>query len=159
MLKFQPLPDLKYLDINVFMAPIWGVGIAWAMFRYRLLELAPIARDSVIEHLSEGVVVVDDRGRLVDANPAALKIFGWDELPIGQNAGQVFSSSKVLGDTLLSPGMVDPVKLEIRYVINGIKVSYDMTISTLHDEIGKMLGRLVVIHDITERKQLGRTTA
>lgn len=154
MLKFQPLPALKYLDINVFMAPIWGVGIAWAMFRYRLLDLAPIARDAVIEHLREGVVVLDDRGRLVDANPAALSIFGWDKLPIGQNAGEVFPTSKVLGDTLLSPGMDDPVKLEIRSVLNGIKVSYDMTISTLHDEIGKILGRLVVIHDISERKQM-----
>ena len=154
MLKFQPLQDLKYLDFNVFMAPIWGLGIAWAMFRYRLLELAPIARDSVIEHLSEGVVVVDDRGRLVDANPAAIKIFGWEKLPIGQNAGQVFSSSMGLGDSLLSPNVVDPIKLEIRYILNGIKVSYDMTISPLHDEIGKPLGRLMVIHDITERKLL-----
>ena len=154
MSGIQPFPYLKYLDFNAFMYTLWGIGIAFSIFRYRLFELTPIARDTLVEHLSEGVVILDYRARIVDANPAALKIFGWTKLPIGQDAGYVFSSWKDLRDACLDAGTVDPVKLEIRHVIDGVRASFDMNITALHDEMNRNIGRLIVIHDITDRKQL-----
>ncbi len=51
------------------------LGLVWAMRRMRILDvetaLLPVARDVVVESMSEGVVVVDQRGRVVDLNPAA----------------------------------------------------------------------------------------
>ncbi len=154
MSGIQPFPRLKYLDYNAFMYFLWGIGVAVAIFRYRLFELAPIAREALIERLSEGVVVLDHMARIVDANPAALKIFGWTKLPIGQTAGQVFTSWKDLMHTFLTITSDESVKLDIRHISQGVSADYDMNITPLQDEIGKNIGRLIVIHDITERKQL-----
>ncbi|HEX7432652.1 MAG TPA: histidine kinase N-terminal 7TM domain-containing protein, partial [Anaerolineaceae bacterium] len=151
---FQPFSNLKYLDLNAFMYTLWGIGIGWAMFRYRLFELAPIARDALIEHLSDGVFVLDDQSRLVDANPVALKFLGWSQPPIGQYADQAFSTWKDLRDGCQTTGMVDPVKIEIQHVKGSESVFFDINITALHDEMGRGIGRLIVIHDITERKQL-----
>jgi diguanylate cyclase (GGDEF)-like protein/PAS domain S-box-containing protein len=150
----QPFPRLKYLDYNAFMFILWGIGVTLAIFRYRLFEIAPIARDALIERLSEGVVVLDHQARIVDANPAAMKIFGWDKLPISQDAGLVFSSWKELKQTCLTITPDESVRLDIRHISQGVDAAFDMNITSLQDEIGRNIGRLIVIHDITERKQL-----
>ena len=49
--------------------------LGWVVFRYRLLDLSPIARDAVFSNLSDGVVVVDANGRVVDLNQPARRLF------------------------------------------------------------------------------------
>jgi len=42
-----------------------------SLFRDRLFDLVPIARDTIIEEMSEGVIVIDDVSRVIDMNRAA----------------------------------------------------------------------------------------
>jgi len=53
---------------------ILGV-VAWAVFRHQLFDLAPLARESVLEVLDDAVVVVDRDRRLLDYNAAAIETF------------------------------------------------------------------------------------
>jgi PAS domain-containing protein len=48
-----------------------AVLCGYALWRYRLFDVAPLARDAVIDHLPDGLLVCDLEGRLVDYNPAA----------------------------------------------------------------------------------------
>ena len=48
-----------------------GLIYACALFRYRLIDIVPIARDRVIESTDDAVPVLDVQRRLVDVNPAA----------------------------------------------------------------------------------------
>jgi diguanylate cyclase (GGDEF)-like protein/PAS domain S-box-containing protein len=77
-----PLPDLPYLDITplayLIAAPLW----AWALFRRRFLDLAPIARDRLVEHMADGLLVVDDQYRVVDINPAAGMLLQFPDMPL-----------------------------------------------------------------------------
>ena len=41
------------------------------LFRYRLFDLLPIARDVLIEKMTDSVIVLDSAGRILDINPAA----------------------------------------------------------------------------------------
>ncbi|WP_247729643.1 histidine kinase N-terminal 7TM domain-containing protein [Halovivax limisalsi] len=50
---------------------IAAVALAVAVFRYRLTDILPIARDAVVEHINDGVVVLDRDGRILDANAQA----------------------------------------------------------------------------------------
>ena len=62
-------------DPTPIAAVLAAIGLAWAVGRMNLLDvetgLMPIARDVVVESMTEGVVVIDQRGRIVDMNPAA----------------------------------------------------------------------------------------
>ncbi|MCE5209231.1 MAG: diguanylate cyclase, partial [Chloroflexi bacterium] len=154
MIGFRPFPNLKYLDLNAFLYPLWGVGIWWAAYRYRLFELAPIAREVLIEHLSDGVLVFDNQTRLVDANPVAMKIMDWTQPPIGQSGGQVFAAWKDLHDVYPATGAAEAVKIEIQHIVGGERLFFDMCITPLQDEMERNIGHLIVIHDITALKQL-----
>lgn len=154
MSGLQPFPSLKFLDLNAFLYPLWGIGIGWAIFRYQLLDLAPIAREALIEHLGDGVLVLDKQSRLVDANPVAVNIMGWALPPIGKETAEVFSSWNELGDLCEMAGSVDAAKVEIQRQINGERKFFDISSTPLSDGKGEILGQLIVIHDITDLKQL-----
>ena len=154
MSGYQPIPSLAYLDLNVFMYILWGIGLGWAIFRYQLFELAPIARDMLIERLGDGVVVLDDEDRLVDVNPEATKILGWVQAPIGQHALQAFSAWKELGDACLTTRGIDSARIEIQHSSGDKRVFFEVNITALFDDNGgRRMGRLVVIHDISDRKR------
>lgn len=56
------------------------VGLFWLVRRMKMLDidigLLPVARDEVVESMTEGVVVVDRHGRVADLNPAAASLLG-----------------------------------------------------------------------------------
>jgi diguanylate cyclase (GGDEF)-like protein len=147
------VPTLKTLDINPFGYTFWSLAVGWAIFRYRLFDLAPIARDTLIEKLSDGVVVLDGQARVVDANPEARRIFGWRELPVGRPIGILLE--RWVDPALFS--MVDqPVKREIQLGKESDSACYEITMTPLGRIGGQRVGCLFVAHDITERKETER---
>ena len=48
-----------------------GLILSYSFSRLQLFDLVPVARDRIVEGIQDGVVVLDARGRIVDANAAA----------------------------------------------------------------------------------------
>ncbi|MEI6875951.1 MAG: histidine kinase N-terminal 7TM domain-containing protein, partial [Spirochaetota bacterium] len=46
--------------------------IALGLVRYQILNIVPMAHDTLVSKMPDGVLVVDARGRIVNSNPAAL---------------------------------------------------------------------------------------
>jgi signal transduction histidine kinase len=63
------------------------VLLSLAIFRYQLLESLPIAREAVLTHLDDGVVMASAGGRITDWNPAAERILGASALRRGGELG------------------------------------------------------------------------
>lgn len=78
----SPIP---YLDLTPLAFTVTTAALAWAIFGFRLVDIAPIARDLIVEGLREGLIVVDLRGRIVDINTAAVRMVG---LPARQCIGK-----------------------------------------------------------------------
>ena len=68
---FGPL----FVDFTPVTFAVTSGLLGWVVFRHRLLDLSPIARDAVFANLSDGVVVVDTDGRVVDLNRPARRLF------------------------------------------------------------------------------------
>jgi diguanylate cyclase (GGDEF)-like protein/PAS domain S-box-containing protein len=150
LLGIPVLPNLKSLDLNPIVYTLWGAATAVSIFRYRLFDLVPIARDALIEMLSDGVVVLDTQSRIVDGNPAALKIFGWRKLPLGETFKGIMKqriSLEILHEIKRS------MRMEVDLQKNGMPVYYEITISTFNEKQDQPIGYLIVIHDISERKE------
>mgnify|MGYP000957610203 CR=1 FL=1 len=146
----NPFPQLKNLDLNVFSYIIWGLAISLAIFRYRLFDLAPIARDTLIEILNDGVIVLDEQHRLTDANPQAQKIFEWQETPLGQSADQFMDT---WFDLRILSTVETPIHIETCLSRKDNFEFYEVTISRLKDKHGFKIGFLIVMHDISKRKE------
>ncbi len=154
IIGYRPFPTLRYFDTNALLYPVWAIGIGWAVFRFRLFDLAPIAREALIEHLSDGVLVLDGNGRLVDVNPMAVKLMGWKVAPIGLDAAIIFSDWPELQAACKSPAIADTVKMGIHQKLGTDTLFFDLSITSLFDKQKKVIGRLIVIHDITDLKQM-----
>ena len=152
MSGYHPFPELEFLDLNVFMYVIWGVGLGWAFFHFHLFALVPVARDMIFERLDDGVMVLDDQMRLVDVNHAAMNVMAWAKPPIGQTASQIFPNWENL-QNMFEPGeTVIPVKTEFQHAAREIPTYFELSSTALLDKSDKGIGWLVVIRDITERK-------
>ncbi len=73
VLGYSPV---KYYNYTTVVFSISGVILVYALFKYRFLELLPIARDTVINNMKEGIIVLDHSDRLVEINPAGARISG-----------------------------------------------------------------------------------
>src|SRR5258708_24875679 len=67
----SPFPKL---DLTPVAFTISGLAVASSLFRFRLLDLLPVAREAVIESMHDAVIVLDERDRVVDLNPAAQRL-------------------------------------------------------------------------------------
>jgi PAS domain S-box-containing protein len=140
-----------HLDLTPFAFTLSGLLIAWAFFRFRLLDILPVARDTVIESMNDGVIVIDAQNRVVDLNPAARRLLG--PMPagiIGQPAAQVFDAQPTLVQRFRDE---TETHMEIALGEEEAQRTYDLRISPLYSWHGHLAGRLVVLRDITERVQ------
>lgn len=64
----SPVPDL---DLTPFVFVASGCLFAFGLFRLGLLDVVPVARNRLVESMSDGVLVLDSQFRVVDVNPAA----------------------------------------------------------------------------------------
>jgi len=79
-----PIPVLDLTPVGLALA---GALLALAVFRARLIDVTPVARDAVLEALDD-VVIVLEGGRVVDINAAAEALLGPDN-PVGKPAAAV----------------------------------------------------------------------
>jgi PAS domain S-box-containing protein len=147
---FGPSP-FSLLDLTPVAFTITGLAMAWSLSRFRMLELVPVARNALIESMSDAVIVLDQHNRITDLNPAAQRLFGrpLSEI-VGQPADQVASAWP--DQTERFRGATEAHE-EIIFVVDGMSRSFDLRISPLSDRRGSLAGRLIVLRDITERKQ------
>lgn len=88
----NPTPVLLTITVIIFSVLV---------FRYHLFDVRPVARASIVENLSDGVLVLDSRLRIVDFNPAARQIFPLlSESSIGIPAANLFGNNGLLGGLL-----------------------------------------------------------
>ncbi|MBR6159998.1 MAG: response regulator [Lachnospiraceae bacterium] len=62
-------------DLTMLSFPIAAVFMLIAIFRYNLLDTATLAREYVIDRVSEAIIAVDDTGEMSYSNEPALTIF------------------------------------------------------------------------------------
>jgi PAS domain-containing protein len=85
----NPLPGIELTPMTFAFT---GLAFGWAIFRWRLLDIVPMARDTVFDSMLDGVIAMDAQRRIVDINHAACQIIGQTrDQVIGQPSALVFA--------------------------------------------------------------------
>lgn len=166
---FPIISNLSYiLDLNPFpgfdLTPIsfslTGLALAWALTRFQLLDLAPVARDALIENLGDGVIVLDSQTRIVDVNPAARQMFGLAASPIGQHIAAALAPWPNLVSALEDRQIQQQELFLDAQPAPGLPARFvDVRLIALTDKRGRLTGRLITLRDITGRKQANKELA
>ena len=158
VLGLNPIPQLDLTPLAfTFSAAALTVGI----FYFHLTDLAPVAREAVVEGMSDGVIVFDPQGRIVDLNPAAQKLLS---LPaaraVGRHASEIFQAWPDLLARYLTAAEAHD---EITAGEGEVRGHYELQLASLRDRRGRTNARVLTVRDISERKRaeeaLNRQTA
>jgi two-component system sensor histidine kinase/response regulator len=146
--RISPLPDL---DLTPLLFMVAGLALGWGLFRFRLLDVVPVARGVIVESIGDGVIVLDEQARVLDLNPAASRLVGCTASEaFGRPAQEVLSEwSKLVRDYI---GVME-ARAEIEVAVRGETHFFDLQISPLRGWHEQVIGRLVVLRDVTERKK------
>lgn len=134
------------VTVAVSMLPS-GLLLFYALYKYNFLKVPPMVKEKVLEHLTEGILIVDEQGMIIDANPAALPIMA---RLVGDNKLRCTQLLPLLKNhptlqTFYNNGNQDEIEVEssgrhwaVRFI--PIQIRYKRT------------GSLLILRDITERK-------
>ena len=132
---------LTPVDFTSMSFALAGAALGFAVFRYQFLELVPIARDTVVERMRDGYIVVDGEGRIVDLNPAACRLVEVASDAVGRQAETVVPECADL--------LADDRAERSEFVVGeGADRRYVSVRATALDGGG----RLLLLHDVTDRK-------
>jgi diguanylate cyclase (GGDEF)-like protein/PAS domain S-box-containing protein len=76
------------------LAPGWYVGVdpaltfvvasailVWSLWRLKFLDLVLVPREAIVEQMADGLIVLDSAARILEINPAAVRLLGLERCP------------------------------------------------------------------------------
>jgi len=143
------------LDLNSLSFLLAGILLVYVLNNHQILDLVPIARDTIFENMRDGIIVVDLDDRVVDINPAAEKI-------INLRSSDIFGrpSSEVLSHLTdwLSLSKEDQTPVKVMTTGEGKNKKYFvLKLIPLSDSNGLMVGYTIIFHDNTESQTLNKS--
>ena len=143
---FNPFPGL---DLTPPSFAISGLLVTAALFRYRLLELIPIAYDALFASMENEVLVLDAYDRLLEANPAARRLLDLGDANLGQPIECWLSETPELM-CLFEDGGSEHCEVCLQTPAGPIW--RDVQNAPLFTGQQSASGRLIVLNDITDRR-------
>ncbi len=140
------------VDLTPLVFTLTALLFAWALYRQRLFEISPLARDVVIEGLQDAMLVLDTHGRIVDYNPAAQRTLHVNDI---RRDGDIVAQRLPPWDVLqvhLASATPDTA-LEWEIVVAGVERCHEIHVTPLYGRQELLVGYVLLLRDITERKQ------
>lgn len=149
-----------------------GLAFCLGIFRYRLLTVMPIARAMLIDTMEDGMIVLDHEQRVLDMNPAAQRVLRARlEDYLGKPVDHIWQNQTWPRRTTIAvdamPGSEEGLYLPYSELISidrttpapgsaptqALMRHYELRVTALSNRLGQPSGWLVLLHDITTRKQ------
>ena len=146
-------PGISLLPMSFL---ITGCIYFTTLFRYRLFDLLPIARDTLIDQMLDSVLVLDRTGRILDINPAAQQL-------VQQTSSHRLTDKSLLGQPIAAALSRCPSLLrhchsqEDKEVLVTLcrqpLVHINLRIRQLQDKRHQTIGKLIILRDVSAEYQ------
>jgi len=132
------------IDPSVMLS-LSAVILTISMVQFRLLDLSPVAHQTLAEHLDDALLVLDAKHRLVEANPKAVNLFCIvQEHWVGEPAREVLAKWPQLVDLIASAGEDGQAQ-----VLSPEGRHFMLTHNAICDDAGRSTGWVAVLRDVT----------
>jgi diguanylate cyclase (GGDEF)-like protein/PAS domain S-box-containing protein len=155
LLVVLQVPGFERFDPTSIAFAVFAKVLLWTSERYSLFDVVPVARDLVIERMSDAILVLDDERTVIDCNPAAEAIIGRDrDEALGLPAGELMRAVPEVRALLDGVGGA-PSRAELELAApHGGLLHFDAMASHLPSRATGATGYLLVLRDVTERRRL-----
>ncbi|HEY3369428.1 MAG TPA: histidine kinase N-terminal 7TM domain-containing protein [Prolixibacteraceae bacterium] len=139
---------VKGLDITPASITLSGLLGAYAILNFRFLDLVPVARETLVETLPDGILVLDGQNRIQDINGSAMAFLGIGNKNI---IGSLIQSSGASVSKLLN-AVLDQETLDQKVELPSKDETESRTFRILKHSIKNQAGsRLVIIREISDQ--------
>lgn len=149
---FRPF---EAIDLTPFAFLLTYLILGFAILKYQLFSIKPIARTKVMEAITKGVLVLDARTKIVDFNPAFVKYStSFPKVKVAIKAEEAFKNREdILG--LIALGKADTIECKIKS--GELEKTYQVEAIPLLDKKSASNGTVLLFEDITEQKAINQT--
>ncbi|MBN1165992.1 MAG: PAS domain-containing protein [Methanospirillaceae archaeon] len=133
---------LSGIDITPALFTITCILIYYAITKLGLFDLIPIMCDEIVQSMGEGILVLDQKKRIIRINPAALRIFSLSDTVIGTSVSSVIPEFPDNGVPAMDIGTHQEILLQ-----NSTILSINSYPVLGRDK--RILGTLHILSDVT----------
>lgn len=137
-------------DLTPVMFAVSGIIIVYGVMRFRLFTTVPFARKYIIRHLKDGILVFDTNNCLIEVNPEAVNILRLGSDAVGLRANDLNEKIPIM--ELLTSS--ESPRKEVSLNISGEERIFEMENIPMTENENDRIGNLIILRDITERKDM-----
>ncbi|WP_432665501.1 histidine kinase N-terminal 7TM domain-containing protein [Wukongibacter baidiensis] len=152
IIYFVFLNEKNIIDITPLSFSLTGIIAFWGVFRYKLLDLSPIAKDLVFESIEDIAIVLDTRMRVVDINLAARNTFEQeDNQIIGKLIYEILPEWSYISN---GEGEINGNDKKLVLTRSQQERHFEVRNTIVCDQENRKVGYLILLHDITELERI-----
>jgi signal transduction histidine kinase len=139
------------LPISAF-SGFTGIAMLGIIFRYRLFSIIPIARNVVVDTLQQGILIVNQKGRVVDGNSSIGQWFTQQEhfRILGRDISELLVAWPAWRKLC---EQMEPGSVEIDILLGGERKFYSVNVYPVYTQRKRGQGSVSVLFDITEKQR------
>ncbi|MGA2514237.1 MAG: histidine kinase N-terminal 7TM domain-containing protein [Candidatus Limnocylindrales bacterium] len=157
-----------HADLSSIAFAIAGLIGAWAVLRSRLLDIIPVAWSTLVDSLADAVLVLDPERRIAAFNLSATRLLGTGGDAMGQGLDQVLHQFPELvavcggtgdqeAEIPMRSGQSGSLGTEGLAMTPQVDRWFNVRVTAIGDGRGCSAGSLVVLRDVSERRQMVET--
>ncbi len=142
----------KAVDYTPILFLVTGILFYVSIRRFGFLNIVPFAQEIVLDNMADAMIILDGEDHIIDMNSSANKIF--KNLDIRSNPDMTLLECLETASfelTNFRKVSYDKATISVR-TAEGDK-HYYMRDQTIYDKKNQMLGRILLLHDITELRE------
>ena len=150
IIELSPL----FYDVTPLFFVLTGIFFSLAIFQYRLFKIAPIARETIVEYLSEAIFVLDKNFLIVDFNKSAEQLIFNNYIVHGEKEILGLSAKLILKDIckIIDVNNLNIIKTEVTLSgLLGEKI-FEIEQSLISREKKNIQGYTLIFRDVTIEK-------
>ena len=150
-LYLSGLSPFAQLDLTALAFNVSGLIFSWGIFRLQFFQIGPVARRTVVDNMSDGMIVLDLQNHIIDFNLAATAILEKKSAEmVGESLDQFLENGPEL-ITQFSRSNQEGGKVVLD--IQEKQKWYEVHVSPVRDANQHLRGRVLILRNVTQRKE------
>src|SRR5690606_22560631 len=144
--NLNPIPGFDWTPVLFVFT---GLMISYGIKRYRMFNLVPFARDTLINTMSDGIIILNTDEIIEDSNPAIENIFKFDEPVKHKKFSTVFKKYDSFVNAVVKG---KNTLLEIDSINNERRRIYQVRVKPIYNRYKQFSGYLIQLNNVTSLK-------
>lgn len=126
--------------------------VGFAILKYNLFGIKPLAQGKIIEAITRGVLVMNNSSQIIDYNPALIHFLeNPEDLLYGADGGNLFLGQPEILNLLTKS---EEKTIEVQLTRHGVAKIFRVESIRLYENISVLTGMILLFEDVTDQRML-----